>query len=306
MTGKMIRVRPGDGATVAEVLARAGADADAIADGRVFVGRRRVRQGNEPLGEGDVVDVAAPRPLPRAVRVVMHEDDLVAVDKPAGMPTIADHGGASHALVHVAAKTLGIDAARLHATSRLDRDVSGVVVFALTKAAAERLTRARSAGTYDRRYVALATRDPRPARGTWDAPIGRARDPRLRMVRGRDPIAAATRYAVCGSSPSGVSLLGVAPVTGRTHQIRVHASHAGAPLVGDRDYGGPMRVTLSTGRVLEPRRVALHARRVIVPSATGAPITVEAPVPPELEALWTALGGDAGAWDLAASCAPLD
>jgi len=299
MTSKTIRVRPGDGATVADVLARAGADANAIAEGRVFVGRRRVRSGSDPLVEGDVVDVAAPRALPRAVRVVMHEDDLVAVDKPAGMPTIADHAGAAHSLVNVAAKTLGIDATRLHPTSRLDRDVSGVVVFALTKGAAERLARARAAGTYDRRYVALATSAPRPSAGTWDAPVGRARDPRFRMVRGRDPIAAATRYAVCGCTPGGFALLGVSPLTGRTHQIRVHASHAGAPLVGDRDYGGPARVTLATGRVLEPRRVALHARRVVVPSASGAPITVEAAVPPELEALWSALGGDPGAWDVA-------
>ena len=299
MTSKTIRVRPGDGATVADVLARAGADANAIAEGRVFVGRRRVRSGSDPLGEGDVVNVAAPRALPLAVRVVMHEDDLVAVDKPAGMPTIADHAGAAHSLVNVAAKTLGIDATRLHPTSRLDRDVSGVVVFALTKGAAERLARARAAGTYDRRYVALATSAPRPSAGTWDAPVGRARDPRLRMVRGRDPIAAATRYAVCGSTPGGFALLGVSPLTGRTHQIRVHASHAGAPLVGDRDYGGPARVTLATGRVLEPRRVALHARRVVVPSASGSPITVEAAVPPELEALWSALGGDPAAWDVA-------
>jgi RluA family pseudouridine synthase len=301
---KRFRVSPGDGATVAEVLARMGADDAAVAEGRVFHGRRRVRHGSESVAEGAVLEVAAPHTAPRAVRVVMQEDDLVAVDKPAGMPTIADHGGASHSLVHVAAKTLGIDASRLHPTSRLDRDVSGVVVFALTKEAAERLTRARSTGTYERRYVALATKAPQPSAGTWDAPLGRARDPRLRMVRGRDAIAASTRYAVCSASPAGVAMLGVAPITGRTHQIRVHASHAGAPLVGDRDYGGPTRVTLPTGRVLEPRRVALHARRVVVPGASGAPIRIEAAIPPELEALWSALGGDPAAWDLAAACDP--
>ena len=90
-------------------------------------------------------------------------------------------------------------------------------------------------------------------------------------MNGRDPVDAATRYRVCALAPGGAALLAVSPVTGRTHQIRVHASHAGAPLVGDRDYGGPSRVTLSTGRVLEPRRVALHAARVVVPAASGAP-----------------------------------
>ena len=197
------------------------------------------------------------------MRVILREDDLVAVDKPAGMPTIADHGGAAHALVAATARALGIDPARLHPTSRLDRGVSGVVVFALTKAAAERLARARGEGAYERRYVAIAASAPAPASGTWDAPIGRARDPRLRTVRGRDPIAAATRYGVCAHAPGGAAMLAVAPVTGRTHQIRVHASHAGAPLLGDRDYGGPARVTLPTrpGARAAPGRASRGARR---------------------------------------------
>ncbi len=298
---RAIAVRAED-TTVAEVLVRAGADERAVSDGRVFVGRRRVRRGDEAVKQGEVVEVAAPREAAPAVRVILHEDDVVAVDKPAGMPTIADQDGAAHALVAATARALGVDAARLHPTSRLDRGVSGVVMFALTKAAAERLARARAEGAYERRYVAIATRAPAPASGLWDAPLGRARDPRLRMVQGRDAIAAGTRYSVCGLAPGGAAMLAVSPVTGRTHQIRVHASHAGAPLLGDRDYGGPARLTLPTGRVLEPRRVALHAARVVVPGASGAPLVARAPVPPELEALWSALGGEAGAWELATSC----
>ncbi len=294
-------MRAGD-RTVAEVLARAGTDAHAVSDGRVFVGRRRVQRPDEAVSDGDVVEVAPPRDA-QAVTVILREDDVVAVDKPAGMPTIADHDGAAHALVAATARALHVDPARLHPTSRLDRGVSGVVVFALTKAAAERLARARTEGTYERRYLAIAARAPEPARGTWDAPLGRAKDARLRMVGGRAPIAASTRFGVCAVAPGGAALLAVSPVTGRTHQIRVHASHAGAPLVGDRDYGGPARITLPTGRVLEPRRVALHAARVVVPGASGTPLVASAPVPPELASLWSALGGEAGAWDLAASCA---
>jgi 23S rRNA pseudouridine1911/1915/1917 synthase len=149
--------------------------------------------------------------------------------------------------------------------------------------------------------VAIAASAPAPASGTWKAPIGRAHDPRLRTVGGRDPVAATTRYSVCGRAP-GAAMLGVAPVTGRTHQIRVHASHAGAPLLGDRDYGGPARMTLPSGRVLEPRRIALHAARVVVPGDRGASLVVRAPIPAELEALWSALGGEAAAWELATSC----
>lgn len=299
-------VRPGDGTTVRDVLARAGADADAVRDGRVFIGPRRVRRDDEPLEEGDVVQVAPPRePSAAGVRVLLRAGDRVAVEKPAGIPTIPDHAGAAHALVTLAARTLGVDAARVHPTSRLDRDVSGVVFLALSKAAGERLRRARDEGRYDRRYFAVAARAPDPPRGTWDAPIGRARDPRHRSIRGRDAVPATTRYAVCALAPGGEALLAIAPLTGRTHQIRVHAAHAGAPLLGDRVYGGPARVTLPTGRVLEPRRVALHCARVVVPGAGDEPtdLVATAPVPTELADLWSALGGDPAAWEVCASCA---
>jgi len=317
-------VRPGDGTTVREVLARAGADADAVRDGRVFVGPRRVRRDDEPVQAGDVVQVAPPRePRGASVSVLLRAGDLVAVDKPAGMPTIPDHAGSAHALVALVARALGIDVGRVHPTSRLDRDVSGVVFLALSKAAGERLRRARDEGRYDRRYVAVAARAPEPPRGTWDVPIGAAsaverdrrgaRDPRRRAVGGRDAVPATTNYAVCARAPGGEVLLAVAPLTGRTHQIRVHAAHAGAPLVGDRAYGGPARVTLPTGRVLEPRRVALHCARVVVPGARGEPrvgpgphatdLVASAPVPTELADLWSALGGDPAAWEVCASCA---
>jgi RluA family pseudouridine synthase len=275
-----------------------------VRDGRVFVGTRRVRREEEPVQAGDVVHVSPPREgRVEQVRVLAQTADLVAVDKPAGIPTIPDHAGAAHALVALVARALGIDSARLHPTSRLDRDVSGVVFFALTKAAAERLKRAREEGAYERRYLAIAARAPSPERGTWDAPIGRARDPRLRAVGGRDAVASSTHYAVCARVAGGAALLAVAPRTGRTHQIRVHAAHAGAPLIGDRAYGGPTRLTVASGRVLEPRRIALHCARVVVPAADGAPLVAAAPVPPELAEVWSALGGDATAWEVCASCA---
>jgi 23S rRNA-/tRNA-specific pseudouridylate synthase len=296
-------VGPGDGARVRDILALAGADERAVIDGRVFVGRRRVRSGDEEVGEGDVVEMAAPRAPPPAMPVVLlRTRDLVAVAKPAGIPTIADHAGAAHALVALVAQELGVDPRRLHPTSRLDREVSGVVFLALTAAAPERLLRARATGAYERRYVAISSQAPEPDAGRWDAPIGRARDPRLRAAKGPGALGSTTRYAVCSRGSRGEALLAVAPLTGRTHQIRVHAAHAGSPLLGDRAYGGPGRLTLPNGRVLELRRVALHASRVAVPDADGGRIVAIAPIPAELTDLWSALGGEPSAWELCAAC----
>jgi 23S rRNA pseudouridine1911/1915/1917 synthase len=302
MTSKRFVIGPGEEGPLAAVLEREAIPLRAVDEGRVFVGRRRTKRVEEVVRAGDVVEVAEERAAAGTVRILFHEADLAAVDKPAGMPTIPDHGGSAHALLAVTARLLGVRDESLHPTSRLDRGVSGVVVFALSKAAADRLARARTDGTYERRYVALASRAPAPEQGTWSAPIGRAGDPRLRMAGGRDPVPAETQYRVCSLAGLGVAMLAVGPKTGRTHQIRVHASHAGAPLVGDRDYGGPSRVTLPTGRVLEPRRVALHAARVVVPGDEGKPLVAEAPIPLELDALWSALGGDAAAWEVATSC----
>ncbi len=105
------------------------------------------------------------------------------------------------------------------------------------------------------------------------------------------------------SRGDGPALLALAPLTGRTHQIRVHAAHAGAPLVGDRAYGGPMRMTGPSGHVLEPRRIALHAARVVVPDEGGRPLLLASPVPSALGDLWSNLGGDPAAWELTWSCA---
>jgi 23S rRNA pseudouridine1911/1915/1917 synthase len=299
MTARRWVTGPGDGRTVGEVLALAGADAHALRDGRVFIGRKRARAAHDPVAVGDVVEVAPPGLAATTPLVILaREGDVIAVDKPAGMPTIADHRGAADALVTRVARELDVDPSRVHPSSRLDRDVSGVVTFALSRRAAARLLEAREAGRYDRRYAAVALSEPRPSHGQWAAPIGRARDPRLRRADGEGAIAALTRYATAARASCGEAMLAVTPITGRTHQIRVHAAHAGVPLVGDLDYGGRARFTLPGGAVLELRRIALHAARVVIRAARGTPFVAEAPVPAELEQLWARLGGAPDAWNL--------
>jgi 23S rRNA pseudouridine955/2504/2580 synthase/23S rRNA pseudouridine1911/1915/1917 synthase len=115
-------------------------------------------------------------------------------------------------------------------------------------------------------------------------------------------VPALSRHATVARADAGAqgwALLALEPVTGRTHQLRVHAAHAGAPLLGDRVYGGPSRVTLASGSVVVFDRIALHAARVRVPRADGSMLEVGAPVPPLLREWWQKGGGNDDAWDRA-------
>ena len=187
----------------------------------------------------------------------------------------------------------------LHPTSRLDVGVSGVVLFAEGDEARVHLARMRELGRYARHYVALCRGVPEPRAGTWSFPIGRDRDPRKRRVGGRDATHAETSFAVVATA-NGAALLAVEPQTGRTHQIRVHASHVGAPLLGDAAYGGPTRIVTPSGAVLPVARIALHAAWVMVPRVDSSELLrAYAPIPTDMLAFWEAAGGDPTAWDRA-------
>jgi len=110
-------------------------------------------------------------------------------------------------------------------------------------------------------------------------------------------VRAASRYSVLGAVPQAV-VLGLWPQTGRTHQLRVHAAAAGAALLGDKHYGGAMRVVLTDGRVVRASRVMLHCMRVTLPGiASSEPLTLTAPVADDMRQLFVQLGGDPGLLD---------
>jgi len=308
-------VRAGDGTSLRDVLAKMREDAAAaVAAGRVFVGRKRVTDPDARIAPGDEIRVGAASvraanvtPAARAEVTILHRGDgLIAALKPSGMVTVPDHAGAAHSFVEAVARAAGVESSSLRVTSRLDREVSGVIVLATDDGSEARLREARERGTYVRRYVAIAaTMDASELTdaGAWIAPIGRGKDARHRAVNGVDAKEARTLYRVVARTHGGCfALLAVAPITGRTHQIRVHAASAGAPLFGDRDYGGPVRATLESGRIVSLGRIALHAAEVRVPTDAGAVLAIAAPVPPELAGAWAELGGDAEAWNRAVSC----
>ena len=265
------------------VVKRIG-DARAIDEGRVFIGRARAKSGDFAL-PGDEVIVHPPLDVSAELTILHRGDGIVAVSKPAGISTIPDQRDAAGSLLHRVAREIGQDPDALHPTSRLDRGVSGVVIFAVSAGARERLRKERARGDYHRRYIALAAKAPSPETGVWDAPIGRAQDPKKRMAFGADAVAATTRYKTVAEAPLA-ALLSIEPITGRTHQIRVHAAHAGSALLGDGDYGGARTLVLPSGKVLALERVGLHCAEVRVLG-----LELRAPVPNLLGDWWIQLGG---------------
>jgi 23S rRNA-/tRNA-specific pseudouridylate synthase len=283
--------------SVEDVLARLGEPASAVEQGRVFVGRRRVRSVREPVQPGDEIEVHPEQSEP-VVDVLGEWEGLYAVAKPAGLPTEPDRrGGAS--VLRSASRALGVAPELLHAVTRLDLPVSGIVVVACGPEAHRLSTSLQATGALSRRYLALSSRAPGTPEGTWDAPIGR--DARGRPVAfGNDSREASTQYRVVATLPHA-ALLVAEPRTGRMHQIRIHAALAGAPLLGDVAHGGARRVVLPTGAVISVGRVALHAARVAATAGDRVVWSVVAPPPPDLQALWAEIGGEPGALEGAAT-----
>ncbi len=289
-------VRAGDGATVADVLAKMD-DAQAATAGRAFVSGRRVAP-SDPIASGDELEVHDLRDTDGVGEstILARRGGLVIADKPAGLATTQDRRG-GRSLVGDLAKALGVELARVHPASRLDVGVSGVVVCCLDDAAIQAVEEARSRGAYARVYVAIASARIDGA-GIWDAPIGvvNRRGRAIPAAGGRNARPATTRFFAIATA-RGASLLRLEPITGRTHQLRVHAAHANAPLFGDREHGGPRNVTDAKGRVVSLDRVALHALSVELPDAGGVAFAARSPIPPALRALWNGLDGAEGAWD---------
>jgi 23S rRNA-/tRNA-specific pseudouridylate synthase len=261
----------------------------ALADGRVFVDGKRVTDPTSALAAGARVELFAARAENNELAVLARFEGLVVLDKPAGIATEPDHAGITNTVVARAAELLGVPRAEVHALSRLDVGVSGVVLLSLDTPSRRKVEALRAAGRVRRRYVAVASGVPEPASGVWNDSIGRARG-QQRVIGGRDAESATTNYRSAATSGSA-SLLALEPVTGRTHQLRVHAAHARCPLYGDAMYGGPKRAVRPDGAVVTLRRIALHAAWLELPFSGG--VRVESALPAELIELWEALGGSA-------------
>ncbi len=226
------------------------------------------------------------------ITILYHDPNLIVVNKPPGIDVHGHDATDQRSLISHLAKQLGVSPEKLHPASRLDRPVSGAVPIVRTKLGRRSLTQQYQRRAVQRRYMALVQGVPSPPRGLWEAAIGLDRhNPRMRSIEGRDARSAKTKYTVREVIRGAWALVELSPHTGRTHQLRVHLSQvARCPILGDRRYGGPAAITMNDGSVVAVDRVMLHAARLALSlPSTGEPLTVEAPLWPDLEALLATL-----------------
>jgi 23S rRNA pseudouridine1911/1915/1917 synthase len=268
-----------------------------IKDGRVAGPGRglrpstAVRAGQEYTIELPAPVAATPVPEELPLRIVFEDPDIVVLDKPAGMVVHPAAGHSSgtlvNALLHHIKDLSGIGGElRPGIVHRLDRGTSGLMVVAKHDRAHHDLSRQFRDREVEKEYVALVWGVVHAGRRI-DAPIGRDEKERQKMsTRARRARSAVTRVTWARHF-RGVSLLKVAIATGRTHQIRVHLSAIGHPIVGDSTYGGVRRrVPLDLKAVQRLERPFLHATRLsFTHPGDGRRVDFDSPLPLDLESV---------------------
>lgn len=272
----------------------------AIEDGDVLVNERASKPGYR-LREGDRIEIDLPEPPPVEItpepldlKVVFEDDDIIVVDKAAGMivhPGAGiESGTLANALVHHF-NELSNTAGRVRPgiVHRIDRETSGLLVVAKNDAAHERLSDQFRDRRVFKMYTALVYGRVREDRGEIESRIGRSPQNRTRMavLRGGAGRTAHTVFETAHRYAE-FTLLNVQIKTGRTHQIRVHMSHMNHPVVGDKLYGQGRENTVS--RVLIRQRINalgrhfLHSSRLAFDHPrTGERLKLASALPPELE-----------------------
>lgn len=261
-----------------------------VKDGFVTVNGIAARKSGQVLEHGDQVKVHIPPPQPTSLtpediplEIIYEDDDLMVVNKPAGMVVHPAAGHADGTLVHAALahapQMTGIGGeGRPGVVHRLDKDTSGLILLAKNDATHRWLQEQFRLRKVDKVYLALVDGKPPTPTGRVEAPIGR--DPALRkqmaVVPAQKGRQAVSEYRTLEAFAQH-TLLEVHPVTGRTHQIRLHLQFLGCPVVGDTVYG-------RRKPSLPLERHFLHAHKLTIRlPQTKQPRQFVAPLPPELQ-----------------------
>jgi 23S rRNA pseudouridine1911/1915/1917 synthase len=288
---------------------RGFAAGQAMVDGRPRPKSYRVEVGEQVVFPVPTLTAAVAVPEPIPLSIVYADDDLVIVDKPAGLVTHPAPGHSTGTLVNALLyHCIGLAATgnplRPGLVHRLDRDTSGLLAVALSQRALKSLAAQLKDRTLGRTYLALSWGTWPEDTGTLSGDMGRHPRDRQRMaVVERDGREAITHYEVVDDL-SFVQLCRVKLATGRTHQIRVHFTHHGHPVVGDPVYGDDRRAlnvrpvdrSAATRLIKGVPRQFLHAAELeLRHPADGRLLTVTAPLPPDLAGPLARLRADVAA-----------
>ena len=269
--------------------------ARAEANQRLDKGAEIYVSGYKPLGDNDpakspkFVCRVTPSKLLDLRRTVLYEDDhLIVFNKSAGLATQGGTKTSQHMDGYINAMFEGM-ATKPRLVHRLDKDTSGVLVFAKTLKAAQHMTRLFKAREVEKSYVALTVGKPEIHDGRISAPLKKSQTVRGEkiLVDENDGVNAVTEFEVIDYAHNKLALLLLHPQTGRTHQLRAHCAYMKTPILGDGKYGGKAAFLEN----LEiPKKVFLHALSMSFKSVDGKNVKLKAPLPSHFKKALNTLG----------------
>ncbi|HXR87627.1 MAG TPA: RluA family pseudouridine synthase [Stellaceae bacterium] len=268
-------------------------------DGKRVEASDRVAPGQRvrvpPLSSAPRPDANPPRAAPSAAdtrllqeRVLYRDAEMIVINKPEGLAVQGGSGTSRHLdglldALHFEAKE------RPRLVHRLDKDTSGVLVLARSAQAAARLGDLFRSKAARKVYWAITVGVPKPRSGKIDQPLAKHAGPGGERVAADDEEGdrALTYYRTVARAGDRFAWLALEPVTGRTHQLRVHCLTLGTPILGDGKYGGAAAHPPS---LPQARKLHLHARAIALPLPSGKMVSVTAPLPPHMRTSWDFFG----------------
>ncbi len=251
----------------------------------------RLRRGDTVAFNIEGVLEVIIEPAEYSLDVLWEDEHAVVVNKPSGIGTVPDTRAGDTALLGGVYHLMGTRPFIVH---RLDRATSGAIILAKSNPAAKWIGHQFEHRKIKKEYLAVVDGTP-PREGSVDAPIGRAANNGPTFQAVKDGLAATTEYTV-EETFGEFSLVKAMPLTGRTHQIRIHMAHIGHPLAVDTIYGKRTELTKrdivpSEDKTPVISRLTLHASRIVFNSPSGEKADVTAPIPEDFEGLLKFLQG---------------
>ena len=233
---------------------------------------------------GDIIEITlkddnSPNivPTPMELDIIYEDEDILALNKPRNMPTHPSQNHHDDTLANGVMHYFSGSGFTFRVITRLDKDTSGVVLIAKNKIAASKLSDSMAKGEIQKEYLAICHGTLKDTKGRIDAPIGRKEGSSIMREVHPDGKPSLTQYEVT-EKENQLCLVKLNPITGRTHQLRVHLSHIGHPIYGDDMYGSP----------IEGERCRLHCRAIkFIHPITGENKILEADIPKDFDIIKT-------------------